>query len=63
LVDWTDPETLWLNVTNAALGILVLACVLVVVLVLGAELRLRWKRRAGRLRIIYPETRRRRSDG
>jgi hypothetical protein len=26
-INWSDPETYWLNITNAALGIVVLLCV------------------------------------
>jgi hypothetical protein len=29
-VDWSDPQTLWLNLTNLALGLITLAAVLVV---------------------------------
>ena len=28
MVDWTDTQTFWLNVTNAALGVLTLALLL-----------------------------------
>jgi hypothetical protein len=45
-VDWNDPQTLWLNLTNAALGAVVLICVLVVAAGVVQELRLRAKRRA-----------------
>jgi len=30
VVDWTDPETFWLNVTNAALGLVTLIALLVI---------------------------------
>mgnify|MGYP000050082473 CR=1 FL=1 len=29
-VDWTDPQTIWLNLTNLGLGIVVLICLGVV---------------------------------
>lgn len=29
-VDWTNPETLWLNLTNLGLGIVTLICVIAV---------------------------------
>ncbi len=29
-VDWTDPQTLWLNLTNLGLGVVVLICIGVV---------------------------------
>ena len=29
-IDWSDPETFWLNMTNAGLGLIVLACVLLI---------------------------------
>ena len=29
-LDWSDPQTLWLNLTNLALGLITLAAVLVV---------------------------------
>jgi hypothetical protein len=44
-VDWSDPQTLWLNITNAALGAVVLICVLVLAVGVLQELRLRAKRR------------------
>jgi hypothetical protein len=45
-VDWSDPQTLWLNITNAALGAVVLICVLVLAVGVVQELRLRARRRA-----------------
>jgi hypothetical protein len=45
-IDWSDPQTLWLNLTNLALGVVVLAGVLVLVGGILQELRLRAKRRA-----------------
>ena len=46
-VNWSDPQTLWLNITNAALGAVVLICVLVLAAGVVQELRLRARRRAG----------------
>jgi hypothetical protein len=44
-VDWSDPQTLWLNITNAALGAVVLICVLVLAAGVVQEFRLRARRR------------------
>jgi hypothetical protein len=41
------PDTFWLNFTNIALGLVTLACVLVVVAGLVSELRHRLRLRAG----------------
>lgn len=30
IVDWSDPQTFWLNMTNAALGVIVAGCVLLI---------------------------------
>ena len=27
-IDWSDPQTFWLNLTNTGLGLIVVACVL-----------------------------------
>jgi hypothetical protein len=43
-VNWSDPQTLWLNVTNLALGIVILAAVLVVVGAIGWELAFNHRR-------------------
>lgn len=43
---WSDPETFWLNVTNAALGLVVLAAAAALVASLGVELFERARRRA-----------------
>jgi hypothetical protein len=40
-VDWSDPQTLWLNLTNAALGVVTLLAVLVVAGSVGRELMVR----------------------
>jgi hypothetical protein len=45
-VDWNDPQTLWLNITNLALGLVTLGCVLVFAYSVYAELRGRARRRA-----------------
>jgi hypothetical protein len=43
-VNWSDPQTLWLNVTNLALGIVILAAVLIVIGAVGWELAFRRRR-------------------
>ena len=40
------PDTFWLNFTNIALGLVTLACVLVIVGGVARELLVRWQRRA-----------------
>jgi hypothetical protein len=40
------PDTFWLNFTNIALGLVTLACVIVVVGGAASELLHRWQRRA-----------------
>ena len=40
------PDTFWLNFTNIALGLVTLACVLVIAGGVARELLLRWQRRA-----------------
>lgn len=45
-VDWSDPETLWLNVTNAVLGIVTLVALLTVLGAAAAEVWARLKKRA-----------------
>jgi hypothetical protein len=45
-VNWSDPQTLWLNLTNLALGVVTLACVLVVAYSVLLEVRERARRRA-----------------
>jgi hypothetical protein len=40
------PDTFWLNFTNIALGLVTLACVLLIAGGVARELRLRWQRRA-----------------
>ena len=47
-VNWSDPQTLWLNLTNLALGVVTLAAVLVLVCGVGRELVLR-RRKANAL--------------
>jgi hypothetical protein len=47
-VNWSDPQTLWLNLTNLALGVVTLAAVLVLVCGIGRELVLR-RRKANAL--------------
>ena len=36
-VNWSDPQTLWLNITNLALGVVTLSAVLIVVGAVGWE--------------------------
>ena len=36
--NWNDPQTLWLNLTNLALGLITVAAVLVVACAVGWEL-------------------------
>lgn len=43
-VNWNDPQTLWLNVTNLALGLVTLVAVLVVVVAVGRELAFKHRR-------------------
>jgi hypothetical protein len=45
-VNWSDPETLWLNLTNLGLGICVLACFGVFAYGALQEVRERLRRRA-----------------
>ncbi len=45
MTDWGNPETLWLNVTNAALGLICLACVALVVVAVVREVAARARRR------------------
>jgi hypothetical protein len=45
-VNWSDSQTLWLNLTNLALGLVTLACVLVVGYSVLLEVRERARRRA-----------------
>ena len=40
------PDTFWLNFTNIALGLVILACGLVIAGGVARELLLRWQRRA-----------------
>jgi hypothetical protein len=44
-VNWSDPETYWLNITNAALGVVVLLCVAAVAIGVLQELYARRKLR------------------
>ena len=55
-VNWSDPQTLWLNITNLALGIVILAAVLIVIGAVGWELAFR-RRRAGQAEDIDAELR------
>jgi hypothetical protein len=44
-IDWANPETLWLNVTNVALGLVALACVVAIGLGVVQELWARYRSR------------------
>ena len=37
-LDWSDPQTLWLNITNLALGLVTLAAIFVVGFAVAREL-------------------------
>lgn len=43
-VNWSDPQTLWLNITNLALGVVILAAVLIVAGAIGWELVFKHRR-------------------
>ena len=45
-VNWNDPQTFWLNATNAALGLVVVICCVVVVFSIVRELAGRRRQRA-----------------
>jgi hypothetical protein len=45
-VNWSDPETWWLNVTNLGLGLVILVCLGAVVIGVVQELHARRKLRA-----------------
>ena len=42
MTDWTDPQTFWLNLTNAFLGLVCLAALATVVGVTAYDLVARW---------------------
>ncbi len=48
-VDWSDPQVFWLNLTNAALGLVILICFVVVVASAVRELA---RRRRDRAKVI-----------
>jgi hypothetical protein len=48
-VNWSDPQTYWLNITNAALGVVVLLCVAAVAIGVLQELYARRKLRTNAL--------------
>lgn len=52
-VDWGDPETLWLNITNAVLGIVTLAALLSVLGAAAVEVFGRLKKRLARARDFH----------
>jgi hypothetical protein len=43
-VNWSDPQTLWLNITNLALGVVILAAVLIAAGAVGWELMFKHRR-------------------
>jgi len=43
-VNWSDPQTLWLNITNLALGVVILAAVLIAAGAVGWELVFKHRR-------------------
>jgi ABC-type lipoprotein release transport system permease subunit len=45
-INWNDPQTFWLNVTNLALGVVVLICMLVMAVGIAQELYARARKRA-----------------
>ncbi len=45
-VNWSDPQTWWLNVTNAALGLVVIICLGAVAFGVFQEVTARLRRRA-----------------
>ena len=45
-IDWSDPQTFWLNVTNAGLGIVTLVALLSVLGAVAVEVYGRAKKRA-----------------
>ena len=49
LLNWSDPETYWLNVTNLVLGAVVILCVLIMAGGIAHEIigRMRARRRLG----------------
>ena len=45
-LDWSDPQTLWLNITNLALGLVTLAAIAVIGFAVARELVLRRRKAA-----------------
>jgi hypothetical protein len=45
-INWNDPETYWLNITNIWLGVVVLICLIVVAFSVVQEFRARSRKRA-----------------
>jgi len=48
MTDWTDPQTFWLNVTNALLGLVTVAAFVTVVGVALYDVMLKWLRQESR---------------
>ncbi len=53
-LDWSDPQTLWLNITNLALGLVTLAAIVVVGVAIARELVVR-RRKAHELNSLDAE--------
>jgi len=49
MTDWSDPQTLFLNITNAALGLVVLICLVPILGAIGQEV---WTRVRNRGRVM-----------
>ena len=45
-IDWNNPETLWLNLTNLGLGVVTLICLAVVTWGIAVDVRARLRRRS-----------------
>jgi hypothetical protein len=56
MTNWSDPQTLWLNIVNALLGIVTIAMLLVVVGVVVHDLLLKWRMAHAAARELEPHT-------
>lgn len=45
LLNWSDPDTVWLNVTNIALGVIVILCAAIMLAGIAHELISRGRKR------------------
>lgn len=50
-IDWNDPQTIWLNLTNVTLGLVMLACVAALGGSFLVEIRRRWQLHARGMQI------------